>query len=86
MKKIHFSFNKDAREVAIHALDKLIALASPTSLLFNILVKEMHDKMVLTECTFGVIVICFFLKVFVSCFEDVNSKTEPKDKSPNDTS
>ena len=86
MKKIHFSFNKKAREVAIHALDKLIALASPTSLLFNILVKEMHDKLILTACTFGVIVVCFLLKVLVSCFEDVNSKTEPKDKSPDDTS
>lgn len=94
MKKVIFVFNKKARAEAIKALDKLIAFSSPTSVFFSIFLKEMHDRIILAVCSFGLTGLFLLIKVLVSCFEDVNHNAvvttkksgSTSNKSSNDTS
>lgn len=87
MKEITFSFNKKARDQANRALDRMIALVSPTSLLFSIFLKEMHDRIAVAVASFIFTGIFFLIKVIIHCFEDESKKPASKRaKSADDTS
>ncbi|MBC3871890.1 hypothetical protein [Undibacterium oligocarboniphilum] len=85
--KIHFSFNKKARTEAIRAIDKLIALVSPTSLLFSIFLKELHERMFVALGCFALTALLLLIKVLVSCFDDVDhDSTSTRSRTGHDTS